>query len=175
MADNNACSVVQPVSNIPAASIVVPCRNESEHIESCLRSILAQEPPPGGFEIVVADGKSNDGTRDILKRLCDQYPCLRIIDNPQRIVSSALNEAIKAARGDIIIRMDAHTEYAPDYVRECMKVLGETKADNVGGPWRAKGNGVIGGAITGAFQCPFAVGGAKGHDAKYEGIVDTVY
>jgi succinoglycan biosynthesis protein ExoA len=110
-----------------------------------------------------------------LKRLCDQHPCLRIIDNPQRIVSSALNEAIKAARGDIIIRMDAHTEYAPDYVRECINVLRQTRADNVGGPWRAKGHGLIGGAIAAAFNSPFAVGGARGHDASYEGIVDTVY
>jgi succinoglycan biosynthesis protein ExoA len=160
---------------MPAASIVVPCRNERDHIESCLRSILAQEPPPGGFEILVADGMSNDGTREILKRLRDEYPSLRMIDNPQCIVSSALNEAIKAAWGDIIIRMDAHTEYAPDYVRECMTVLRETQAENVGGPWRAKGNGLIGGAIAAAFQCPFAVGGARGHDAGYEGIVDTVY
>src|SRR5215510_12057455 len=163
------------MSNSPEASIIVPCRNERDHIESCLRSILAQKPPTGGFEIVVADGMSDDGTREILKRLRDEYPSLRIIDNPQRIVSSALNEAIKAARGDIIIRMDAHTEYASDYVRECIKVLRETQADNVGGPWRAKGNGVIGGAIAAAFQCPFAVGGARGHDPGYEGIVDTVY
>ena len=61
-------------------------------------SILAQEPPPGGFEIVVADGMSNDGTREILKRLGDEYSSLQLIDNPERIVSSALNEAIKAAR-----------------------------------------------------------------------------
>ena len=162
-------------SNVPAVSIVVPCRNERNHIESCFRSILEQEPPPGGFEILVADGMSNDGTRETLKRLGDQYPSLRIIDNPQCIVSSALNEAIKAARGDIIIRMDAHTDYARDYVRECMKVLRETHADNVGGPWRAIGDGVIGGAIAAAFQSPFAVGGARGHDPSYEGIVDTVY
>jgi len=136
---------------------------------------LAQESPSGGFEIVVVDGMSNDGTREILKRLGDRHPSLRIIDNPQRIVSSGLNEAIRLARADIIIRMDAHTEYATDYVRECIKVLRETQADNVGGPWRAKGTGVIGGAIAAAFQSPFAVGGARGHDPSYEGIVDTVY
>jgi len=160
---------------VPAISIVVPCCNEKGHIESCLRSILKQEPPPGGFEILIADGMSNDGTREILRRLADQNPALRIIDNPQRIVSSGLNEAIKAARGDIIIRMDAHTEYASDYVRQCMNVLRATQADNVGGPWRAKGNGLIGGAIAAAFQSPFAVGGARGHDPSYEGTVDTVY
>ena len=119
-------------------------------------SILAQEPPPGGFEIVVADGMSNDGTREILKRLGDEYPSLQLIDNPERIVSSALNEAIKAARGDIIILMDAHAEYASEYVRECIEVLRETQLDNVGGPWRASGNGVIGGAIAAAFQYRFS-------------------
>src|SRR5262245_7106440 len=163
------------MSNVPAVSIVVPCRNDRNHMESCLRSILKQEPAPGGLESVGADGMSNDGTTEILRRLAKEYPSLRIIDNPQRIVSSGLNEAIKAARGEIIIRMDAHTEYAPDYIRECLKVLRETRADNVGGPWRAKGHGLIGGAIAAAFNSPFAVGGARGHDASYEGIVDTVY
>ena len=163
------------MSNAPAVSIIVPCRNEKDHIESCLRSILAQEPPPGGFEIIVADGMSTDGTREILKQLSEEYPPLRIIDNPQCIVSSALNAAIMAARGAVIIRMDAHTEYAPDYVRQCLAVLEETQAENVGGPWRAKGSGLIGGAIAGAFQSAFAVGGARGHNVGYEGVVDTVY
>jgi succinoglycan biosynthesis protein ExoA len=161
--------------NSPVVSIVLPCRNERDHIESCIRSILMQEPPLGGFEVIVADGMSNDSTREILERLAEENACLRIIDNRCGIVSTGLNEAIKAAAGKIIIRMDAHTEYAPDYVRRCIAVLEETRADNVGGPWLAKGTGLIGGAIAGAFQSSFAVGGARGHNATYEGIVDTVY
>jgi len=158
-----------------AVSIVIPCRDERAHIESCLRSILAQVPPPGGFEIIVADGMSGDGTRGILKRLAEQDPRSRIIDNPGRIVSTGLNAAIRVAQGSIIIRMDVHTEYASDYVYQCLAVLQETGADNVGGPWVAKGEGFVGRAIAGAFQSPFSVGGPHGHNAAYEGTLDTVY
>ena len=93
----------------PAVSIVVPCRNEKNYIEACLRSIFRQAEAPGGFEVIVADGISDDGTREILKRLSDNYPQLSVVDNPQRFVSAALNAAIRAARGGIIIRMDTHT------------------------------------------------------------------
>ena len=160
---------------VPAVSMVVPCRNERDGIEVCLRSLLRQESPSGGFEIIVADGMSDDGTRDILKRLVKENPQLRIIDNPGRFVSTGLNAAIRAARGNIIIRMDAHSDYALDYLQQCVAVLRETEADNVGGPWIAKGKGLIGQAIAAAFQSPFAVGGARGHNPEYEGMVDTVY
>jgi succinoglycan biosynthesis protein ExoA len=159
----------------PAASIIVPCRNERGHIEACLRSILGQEPPPGGFEVLVADGMSNDGTREILSRLAAEDPRLKLIDNPGRIVSTGLNAALRASRGRVIIRMDAHTEYAPDSVRQCLVVLRETDADNVGGPWVVKGTGFMGRAIGAAFQSPFAAGPARSHDSAYQGTVDTVY
>jgi GT2 family glycosyltransferase len=136
---------------------------------------LAQEPPPDGFEVIVADGLSDDGTRDILKWLADEDPRMRVVDNPGRIVSTGLNAAIRAARGRIIARMDGHTEYASDYLRQCLTVLQETGADNVGGPWIARGDGFLGQAIAAAFQSPFAVGGARGHDPSYTGWVDTVY
>jgi succinoglycan biosynthesis protein ExoA len=159
----------------PSVSVVLPCRNERNYIEHCVRSILNQDPPPGGFEIIVADGMSDDGTREILDRLKSGNACLRVIENPKRIVSTGLNAGIQAARGQIIIRMDAHTEYAKDYIQQCGQVLAETNADNVGGPWVAKGMGLMSTAIAVAFQSAFAVGGAKGHNPKYEGVVDTVY
>jgi succinoglycan biosynthesis protein ExoA len=159
----------------PAVSIIVPCRNEKEYIESSLRSILAQQPVPGGVEIIVADGMSDDGTRDILRQLTEEDSRLKIVDNPQRIIPVGLNSAIKAARGDIIIRMDAHTSYATDYIQQCVSVLKEKGADNVGGPWIARGKGLIGRAIGVAFQSLFGVGSARGRNPTYEGHVDTVY
>jgi glycosyltransferase involved in cell wall biosynthesis len=156
-------------------SIIVPCYNEKGDIETCVQSILAQEAPPGGFEVLVADGMSDDGTRDILARLAQTEPRLRIIDNPGRITSIGLNAAIRSSRGEIIVRMDVHTMYAPDYVRQCVAALQETGADNVGGPWVAEGKGAVGQAIAAVFQSPFAFGGARGHDPTYAGEVDTVY
>jgi len=72
------------------------------------------------------------------------------------------------------MRMDAHTEYAKDYIRQCMVVLEQTGADNVGGPARTKAKGYVQPAICAAYHSPFAVGGARFHDVDYEGYVDTV-
>src|SRR5262245_28857355 len=124
------------MSSIPTVSVVVPCRNERDYIETAIRSILAQEPPSGGgFEVIVADGMSDDGTREILFRLADEDSRLRVIENPDGIVSTGLNAAIQAAQGTIIARMDAHTQCALNYLRECVMALEKTGADNVGGPW----------------------------------------
>jgi glycosyltransferase involved in cell wall biosynthesis len=158
----------------PIVSIIVPCRNEREHIHACLRSILGQDLEPEECEIIVADGMSDDGTRDILQQLAAEDPRLHVIDNPGRIVSTGLNTAIRVARGAVIIRMDAHTEYAADYVRQCLAVLRETGADNVGGPARTKSMGALQAAICTAYHSPFAVGGARFHKGAYEGYVDTV-
>src|SRR3990172_3535326 len=159
---------------LPAVSIIVPCRNERDQIEACLRSILGQDPPPGGFEIIVADGMSDDGSRDILRRLADEEPRLHIVDNPGRIVSAGLNAAVQAAQGKIIVRMDAHTEYSTDYVRECVAILKETGADNVGGAARTKATSYVQSAICAAYHSPFSVGGARFHNVEYEGYLDTV-
>ena len=107
--------------------------------------------------------------------LAENNAALRVIDNPGRIVSTGLNRAIAAARGGIIIRADAHTGYAPDYIRQCVSVLSDSGADNVGGPWVAAPRGYVGSAIAAVFHSKFGSGGARGHDPHYEGPVDTVY
>jgi succinoglycan biosynthesis protein ExoA len=157
-------------------SVIIPCRNERGHICQFLDSLLRQSlEPDWEIEILVADGLSDDGTREALRVYSEAAPSVRVIDNPGRIVSTGLNAAIGSATGDIVIRMDAHTTYAPDYIRECVKVLEESGADNVGGPWIAEGRGLVGKAIAAAFRSPFCTGGGKAHDASYEGEVDTVY
>ena len=164
------------LSNVqPFVSIVVPCRNERARIGSCIRSILGQRDLPAAFEIIVADGMSDDGTRKAVRALAATDPRIRLVDNPGRIVSTGLNLAVRLAKGDVIIRMDAHTAYAPDYVHNCLDVLQATGAQNVGGPWVAKGSGVLGKAVAAAFQSPFASGNRRGRNANYEGLVDTVY
>jgi glycosyltransferase involved in cell wall biosynthesis len=158
----------------PFVSVILPCRNERGHIEASLRSVLNQEPPQGGFEIIVADGVSTDGTREYLQELAARHSKLRVLTNGGRIVSRGLNAAIRAARGEVIVRMDAHTIYAPDYIKQCLKVLEETGADNVGGPMRTRAEAYTERAIRAAFHSPYAVGGARSHSPDYEGYVDTV-
>ena len=158
----------------PAVSVIVPCRNEQAHILKFLQCVLAQERD-FSIEVIIADGMSDDGTRSIIEQYSRQHQEVVMIDNPDGIVSAGLNAAIVASKGDIIIRMDVHTEYSFDYLRRCVEVLNATGADNVGGPWVAKGDGVIGKVIAAAFQTRFCAGGARGHDISYEGSVDTVY
>ncbi|MCI0627104.1 MAG: glycosyltransferase family 2 protein [Acidobacteria bacterium] len=155
-------------------TVIIPCRDEVTHIERCLRGILQFESPSGGFETLVADGLSDDGTAEIVRRLASKNPQLRVIDNPVRIAPAGLNEAIRAARGRVIVRIDAHTEYAPDYLVRCLEVLSKTDADNVGGPARTKADSYIQKAVAAAYHSPFSVGGARFHNPEYEGYVDTV-
>ena len=157
-------------------AIVVPCRNEAAHIDAFLRSALAQQLPPGVLlEVVIADGQSDDGTRERLAAWQAREPRLLVVDNPQRITSPALNRAIAASRSEFIVRMDVHTEYAPDYVAQCLRALEETGASCVGGAWRPVGEQGKQGAIARAFASRFGSGGAASRRVDYSGEVDTVY
>ena len=159
---------------MPFLSIIVPCRNERQQISECIQGLLAMDPPKGGFEILVADGQSSDGTREVLEQLARQDERLRIVSNPGLITPCGLNAAIRHARGDVLVRADAHTDYAPDYLLRCLEVLAANGADNVGGPARTMATGYRQRAIAAAYHSSYAVGGARFHDIEYEGPVDTV-
>ena len=158
----------------PLISIVVPCRNERESIVSLLADVEEQERLPGPLEMIVADGLSDDGTRELLQERSASCDWLRILDNPQRITPVGLNLAIRAARGEYVLRLDAHTHYAPDYVAQCIETLQRTSAANVGGPARTVASSYTQRVIAAAYASRFAVGGARFHFADYEGPVDTV-
>lgn len=117
----------------PHVTVLVPCRNEVRHIAECLDSLLAAESPPGGLEVLVVDGMSDDGTREIVAEYAGRHPAVRLIDNPRRITPTALNLGIRAARGAVIVRADAHVLYPPHYVRRLVEALDTWQADNVGG------------------------------------------
>jgi glycosyltransferase involved in cell wall biosynthesis len=122
-------------SVVPFVSVVVPCRNEVRHIRACLDSILAGDYPAERLEVLVADGASDDGTRQILdgyETALPGRPTVRVLDNPRRITPCALNTAIRAARGEIVVRVDAHAIYPPEYVRGLVTALQETGAEIVG-------------------------------------------
>lgn len=156
-------------------SVIVPCRNERPFVATFVASLMAQEPLDGEIEIIIADGMSDDGTREELARLQESNGRLIVIDNPGKIVSTGLNSAIRLARGHFVVRMDMHTEYAPDYIRQCVAVLEETGAMCVGGPWKAVGRSTSEEDIAKAFGSSFGSGGARSRDVLWSGPVDTVY
>lgn len=154
-------------------TILLPIRNERRFIERCLGAIIAQDYPAARMEILIADGMSDDGTRDILAAL-PYANRFRVIDNPRRIQSAGLNLAIQEARGDILVRVDGHTIIAPDYVTQCVKALRATGADNVGGAMDPVGTTPMGKAIAIAGKSPFAVPTAF-HVSQDAQFTDTVY
>jgi glycosyltransferase involved in cell wall biosynthesis len=155
-------------------SVIVACRNEVREIRSFLESLLQQITEGLEVEYLIADGMSDDGTREILAEYSRRDPRIRMLDNPGRFVSTGLNAAIFASTGDIVLRLDAHTDFAPDYILECVRTLNRTGHQNVGGPARTKASGRTARAIAAAYHSPFSTGGAKFHDPDYEGFVDTV-
>ncbi len=160
----------------PLVTIAIPCFNEERHIEACLNDIFAQDYPAESIEILVGDGMSTDRTREILAGIVRRRPeQVRVIDNPKRLQSAAMNVMLGASRGDVIIRMDVHARYAPDYVSQCVAVLEETGADNVGGAQRAVPETWFQKALCGALESPLGVGGARYRSAEAEGPVDTVF
>jgi succinoglycan biosynthesis protein ExoA len=161
-------------SESPRVSVVVPCRNEIHHIETFLDTLRHQDLGAIEMEVLIADGMSMDGTRRVLHEFARRFSECRILDNPEKLAAAGLNLAIREARGEVILRMDVHTIYAPDYIRSCVDVLNETHADNVGGPALTIAQGYIARGIACGFHSRFATGGAKFRDARYEGVTSTV-
>ncbi len=163
---------------MPIVSIIVPCYNEQATIRLLLESLLRQTVPAGDLEVIIADGLSTDRTRAEVAIFQGAHPELtvRLVDNPRRIIPAALNCALAAAQGKYIVRLDAHSVPAEDYVQRCVESLDETGAENVGGVWeiRPQGNGMIEQAIALAAAHPFGVGDAQYRYASRAGFVDTV-
>src|SRR5262249_15986912 len=149
-------------------SIITACRNEAGRIRNFLDSLLEQDLEGLRWEAIIADGMSDDGTRSIVDSYASGHAELRVLPNPRRLVSTGLNAASRAARGEYVIRMDAHTCYARDYCRKCVETLERTGADNVGGPARTRAEGLQARAVAAAYRSPFSTGGARFHDPNYQ-------
>lgn len=164
---------MQNVGGAPAVSVVMPCRNEREHIEESVRSVLDQRGVEGGFEVLVVDGQSDDGTREILDRLAQERPTLRVLDNPRRITSFAMNLGIEQARGACVAILGAHTLYPYDYLATCQSLLAEhPESDCVGGTLESRGHTHFGRAVAFAMSHPAGVGNALHRYPHYEGYAE---
>jgi len=163
-------------SDSPLISAVIPTLNEASFIDRCLRSVFSTDPVPGGLEVLVIDGMSTDSTRQILKDWCQKQPNLRVLDNPLGIVPCAMNIGIRAARGQWIVRLDAHSEYPADYFVRCLDTSRRTSADNVGGAVIsiALDEGVQGKIVRALTTHWFGVGNSAPRTKTAEGWADTV-
>ena len=144
----------------PLVSIVLPCRNEARYIERCIVSLQASTHPKDRIEIIVVDGMSDDGTRQLLMRSGAHDPRIVLLENPAFTSPAAMNIGIARANGSIIMRADAHCEYAPEYIPALISALDEFNADNVGGVTEvvAGADTDVARAIALALSHPAAVG-----------------
>lgn len=159
----------------PKVSVVVPVYNEEKHISRCLDSLLSQDFPPQLLEIIVIDGLSTDKTREIIKKYQKDYKMIRLIENAKGIQSCALNKGIREAKGEIIIRVDAHVQYARNYISTCIEVLENNNAWNVGGIQNAVGDNYTSKVIAAAITSPFGVGDASFRYTTKPKYVDTTF
>ena len=163
------------MQNAPFVSVLMPVRNEAGFISRSLRAALAQDYPPDRMEVLVADGRSTDGTRELIEALAERHPNVSLVDNPGKIVSAGMNAALRVAKGEIIIRVDGHCEIASDYVSCCVSHLVDDQADCVGGPLETVGETYTARVIAAAMSSTFGVGGSAFRiGVKEARFVDTV-
>ncbi|MFU8842091.1 MAG: glycosyltransferase family 2 protein, partial [Nitriliruptoraceae bacterium] len=158
----------------PSLSVVMPVRDEAEHLEAAVAAVLAQAYD-GPLQVVLAVAPSADGTEAIAERLAAQDGRIEVVANPAGTTPAGLNRAIEAATGEVIARVDAHAELTPGYLARAVEVLGETGAANVGGIQRAVGTTPMQRAIAAAMSSPFGTGDARFHYGGEPGPIDTVY
>ena len=158
-------------------TILIPCRNEEKFIRPCLDSVLGFELPTGvQFEILLLDGRSTDRTRQFIEEIAARDLRIRWVDNPGITQSFALNLGVRQARGQWIMRLDAHTEYPPDYLALCYATALRTGAANVGGVCltQAGGAGYQAQLVQALTTHKFGVGDSGFRTGASEGPRDTV-
>jgi glycosyltransferase involved in cell wall biosynthesis len=163
------------VPDHPAVSIILPVRNEAKYVRECLDTVLNQDYPKI-LEVLISDGLSDDGTSEIILEYRSRDPRVSLLLNRKQIQTAAVNDCVGIARGEVIVRMDAHARYSGDYVSKCIQHLLKTGAGNVGGPVRLiKKEAFMPSLINIVCESPFGLGGARFRKVRYEGYVDTVW
>jgi glycosyltransferase involved in cell wall biosynthesis len=162
----------------PSVSVIIPCRNEERTIPLVLEALDRQTYPREKTEILIADGRSTDGTIRRIEEFRERHPnvSVRWIDNPGLTAPSALNAGLRESTGEIIVRMDAHAVPARDYVEQCVRALSESGCDVVGGQWEIRPGtpGAVGRAIAAGVGSLFGAGGVRYRTGGHAGEVDTV-
>lgn len=156
-------------------SVVMPVYNEEKYIDKCIESLLLQDYPVENMEWIFVDGMSKDRTVEILNGYRERYPDLiRVYENPNKIVPYAMNIGISNSKGKYIVRLDAHADYAVDYISKCVHYLDTTDAENVGGVAETKAHGFVGNCIAKMLSSKFGVGNSQFRTNGQSGYVDTV-
>ncbi|MCR6648018.1 MAG: glycosyltransferase family 2 protein [Cellulomonas sp.] len=174
MSPSTSPSEPDGTSSLPPVSVFLTVREEERHLTAAIEQVLDQDYP-GELEIVVAVGPSHDRTREIADELAAGDSRVRVLDNPTGLTPAGLNIAIAAARHDVLVRVDGHSEIERDYVRVAVEALLETGAANVGGLMVPVGTTPFEEAVARAMSSRLGIGAASFHTGGQAGPAPTVY
>lgn len=162
-----------PATDWPRVSVVIPVRNEAAFIESNLEALRGQDYPLDRLEVVVADGRSEDATREIVNAVAARWSqdgargCrVLLVDNPERVMPTGVNAAIRQATGDLVLLLGGHARLPSTYIRECVALMLETGVDGTGGAVESVSRGRVGEAIAALMSSPFGIGNSDFRTAR---------
>ncbi len=166
------------ISHQPFVSALLVTRNEQAYIEKAMMSLIDQTYPKDKYEIVIIDGESTDDTLKIVKRLIDRYKTntfdIRVINNPKHILASGWNLGIRDAKGEYVVRIDAHAEAAKDFIEKNVEtMLKASDAVCVGGKLTTKSLEGDDDTISKVLSSPFGVGNSSFRVSDEAGYADT--
>ncbi len=154
-------------------TVICPVYNEEENIENVLKFFINSKPQEK--ELIIVDGGSTDRTVNIVSEWTNKFPNIKLLHNENKYVPFALNLAIRNSSGNPIVRLDAHTDYEPDYFLKILETFQKTNADIVGGPMVKRGITTFQKAVAYVTSSTFGIGDSKIHKSDYDGESDHVY
>ncbi len=174
--NSGSSGVFHSSDEVPIVSIVVPTYNEERYIQNCLRGIIQQTYFKERLEVLVADGMSADGTREIVSQAAQGHHFIKLLDNPKKITSEAVNIGVQASSGQIIIIVGGHCVISPEYVAKAVFYLTRSNHDIgvVGPTLEHVGEGLFGNLVAHALSSPFGVGNSRFRFSQKAQFVDTI-
>lgn len=158
----------------PSVTVMMPVRNEQHHLAQSVASVLSQSYP-GELEVILALGLSSDETDRVANELSKKHSMLTLIENPKGLTTTGLNLAIERAKGEIIVRVDAHSQLSENYILNAVQILQETGAVLVGGIMNAVGSSPLQKAVAFGYGSRLGLGGGSYHVGGKPGEADSAY
>lgn len=165
------------IKQYPFVSALLVTRNEKDYIKMSLMSLINQTYPKDKYEIIIIDGGSTDGTLDVIRELQESYDKdgfgIKVVPNPKKILAAGWNIGIQAARGEYVVRIDAHATAEPDFVEKSVETILRVDAVCVGGKLTSKSLNGEDNVISYVLSSPFGVGNSSFRVSDTEGYSDT--
>lgn len=158
----------------PRITVILPVRNEEKYLQAAVQSVLSQDYP-GEIEVLLAIAPSIDSTKEVATQICAANQNIKIIDNPKGLTTTGMNLAIAEATGEVIVRVDAHSELAAGYLARGVEILRETDSVLVGGIMNARGKSPLQSAVAFGYGSRFGLGGGRYHLGGEEGEAESAY